>query len=144
MLLTRVWQRVTTKAATSSLAPSIKFFSSTPKETIFGKIIDKKIKADIVYEDEQCLAFRDISPQAPTHIILVPKTTEIPRLSQAQEKHKNILGHLLYTASVIAKQEKLAENGWRLVINDGKYGQQTVEHIHLHIIGGRQFRWPPG
>ena len=123
---------------------STPIFGFSSKETIFGKIARKEMKANIVYEDDKCLAFKDISPQAPIHIILIPKITEIEHLSQVKEQHKDILGHLLYTAAQIAKEQKIAETGWRMVINDGKHGQQTVDHLHLHIIGGKQLTWPPG
>jgi len=127
----------------SKIQGQYRSFTNTSK-TIFAKIIDKEIPAKIIYEDKFCLAFHDITPQAPTHIILIPKITEIPRLSHASEKHQEILGHLLLTVGKIAKQQKIASGGYRVVINEGKNGQQTVEHLHLHIIGGKQLKWPPG
>lgn len=112
--------------------------------TIFDMIIAKEIPADVVYEDEKCMAFRDIAPQAPVHVVLIPKNRDgLTQLSKATEAHKEILGHLMYTASVVAAQEGLAE-GWRLVVNDGANGAQSVYHLHLHILGGRQMGWPPG
>ncbi|KAK9065692.1 hypothetical protein SSX86_015093 [Deinandra increscens subsp. villosa] len=112
--------------------------------TIFDKIINKEIPATIVYEDDKVLAFRDINPQAPTHILLIPKVRDgLTGLSKAEERHCEILGHLLYTAKVVAKQEGL-EEGFRIVINDGPNGCQSVYHIHVHLIGGRQMNWPPG
>eukprot|EP00245_Coleochaete_scutata_P007767 TRINITY_DN23526_c0_g1_i1.p1 TRINITY_DN23526_c0_g1~~TRINITY_DN23526_c0_g1_i1.p1 ORF type:complete len:152 (-),score=36.14 TRINITY_DN23526_c0_g1_i1:544-948(-) len=112
--------------------------------TIFDKIISKDIPSKIAYEDDKCLAFYDISPQAPVHIILIPKKRDgLTQLSKAEEKHKEILGHLLYTAQVIAKQENLSD-GFRIVINDGPAGCQSVYHLHIHILGGRQMEWPPG
>ncbi|KAL9270901.1 Adenylylsulfatase HINT1-like protein [Drosera capensis] len=112
--------------------------------TIFDKIINKEIPSKIVYEDEQVLAFRDISPQAPTHILIIPKVKDgLTGLSKAEEGHCEILGHLLYTAKLVAKQEGL-EDGFRVVINDGPLGCQSVYHIHLHLLGGRQMNWPPG
>ena len=112
------------------------------EDTIFSKIIRREIPADIVYEDDKCLAFRDITPQAPTHILVIPKKP-IPMLADATEEDKALLGHLLFTVSVIAKQEEL-NNGYRVVINIGEEGGQTVFHLHLHLLGGRALGWPPG
>ncbi|XP_071737619.1 14 kDa zinc-binding protein [Rutidosis leptorrhynchoides] len=112
--------------------------------TIFDKIIKKEIPANVVYEDDKVLAFRDINPQAPTHIVLIPKVRDgLTGLSKAEERHIEILGRLLYTAKVVAKQENLKE-GFRIVINDGPKGCQSVYHIHVHLLGGRQMNWPPG
>ncbi|XP_071549181.1 uncharacterized HIT-like protein Synpcc7942_1390 [Panulirus ornatus] len=116
--------------------------ASKLKPTIFDKIIDRSIPADIVYEDNKCLAFRDVSPQAPTHILLIPKR-RIPMLSDATEQDTELLGHLLITVSKIAAQENL-DNGFRMVINTGRDGAQSVYHLHIHILGGRQMTWPPG
>lgn len=110
--------------------------------TIFKKIINKELSADIVYEDQQCLAFRDINPQAPVHILVIPKE-EIPMLEQVAEKHTAILGHLLVVCKKIAEQQGL-ETGYRVVVNNGPDGCQTVNHLHLHLMGGRGFAWPPG
>ncbi len=110
--------------------------------TIFQKIIDRQIPADIVYEDDLCLAFRDINPQAPVHILLIPKKP-IPMLSAVEPQDQALLGHLLVTAPKIAKEQGL-DNGFRLVINNGAEGGQTVFHLHLHILGGRVMQWPPG
>ncbi|TMW82604.1 14 kDa zinc-binding protein [Solanum lycopersicum] len=113
--------------------------------TIFDKIINKEIPADIVFEDDKVLAFRDINPQAPVHILLIPKVRDgLTGLSKAEEKNCDVLGRLLYTAKLVAKQEGLLENGFRLVINDGPDGCQSVYHLHLHLLGGRQMNWPPG
>jgi histidine triad (HIT) family protein len=118
--------------------------SNTAGPTIFDKIIAKEIPADIVHEDDQCLAFRDVNPQAPIHILVIPKHRDgLTQLQHAREDQKGILGHLLYTASDIAKKEGL-EEGYRIVINDGKDGCQSVYHLHIHILGGRQMNWPPG
>jgi histidine triad (HIT) family protein len=111
-------------------------------DTIFGKIIRREIKADIVYEDDLALAFRDVAPQAPTHILVIPKKP-IPQLSLAEDSDRDLLGHLLLTAKKVAEQVGL-KNGYRLVINDGNDGGQTVYHLHLHILGDRQMKWPPG
>ncbi len=112
------------------------------EDTIFSKIIRREIPADIVYEDDLCLAFRDITPQAPTHILVIPKKP-IPKLSDAQAEDKTLLGHLLFAVSKVAKEQSL-EKGYRVVINTGEDGGQTVFHLHLHLLGGRALGWPPG
>lgn len=120
---------------------------SIPKEdedSIFDLIVKRKIPSTVVYEDDQVMAFRDITPEAPVHIVLVPKVRDgLTRLFNAEERHKAILGHLMWAASHIAKLENL-EDGWRLVVNDGVNGSQSVYHLHLHILGGRKLGWPPG
>ncbi|XP_026420747.1 14 kDa zinc-binding protein-like [Papaver somniferum] len=111
--------------------------------TIFDKIINKEIPSTVVYEDDKVLAFRDINPAAPTHILVIPKVKDgLTGLSQAEERHTEILGHLLYAAKLVAKQEGL--EGFRIVINDGPIAGQTVYHIHVHVLGGRELKWPPG
>ena len=113
-------------------------------ETIFDKIISKEIPSKVVFEDDDVLAFRDVNPQAPTHILLIPKKRDgLTQISKAVESHQSILGKLLYTATKVAKQENL-NNGYRIVINDGVEGCQSVYHLHIHLIGGRQMKWPPG
>lgn len=109
--------------------------------TIFDKIIQKEIPANIHYEDDLCLAFDDINPQAPVHILLIPKKT-IPNHKTIELSDQNLIGHLMLKAKEIALNKKL--EGWRLVINCGKAGGQTVDHLHIHILGGRQMQWPPG
>ena len=111
--------------------------------TLFEKIIEGEIPADIVYEDDICLAFRDINPVAPVHILLIPKKP-IPGLAKAEGKDHPTLGHLLVKASEIARKEGLEEGGYRVVINNGEGAGQTVFHLHLHLLGGRAFTWPPG
>ena len=111
-------------------------------DTIFGRIIKGEIPADIVYEDDLCLAFRDINPQAPVHVLLIPKKP-IPTLTAAQEEDQSLLGHLMLTATKIARQLKI-DGAFRLVMNNGADSGQSVFHIHLHILAGRRFRWPPG
>lgn len=111
-------------------------------DTIFGKIIRKEIPANIVYEDELCLAFKDVNPQAPTHILVIPKKP-IPKLELATNEDEILLGHLLLTVKQVAKSAGLT-NGFRVVINNGNDGGQTVDHLHLHILGDRQMQWPPG
>jgi len=110
--------------------------------TIFGKIIAREIPADIVYEDEMCLAFKDINPQAPVHVLVVPKK-EIPRLVDASPEDQALLGHLVLAANKVAKQLGVAD-AFRLVVNNGAEVGQSVFHIHLHVLAGRRFRWPPG
>lgn len=112
------------------------------EKTIFKKIIDKEIPADILYEDEHCLAFNDISPQAPVHILLIPKK-EIPSLAEAKVEDQLLLGHLLLTVQKLAKEFGLA-NGFRTVANTGADGGQTVNHLHFHLLGKRPLDWPPG
>ncbi|HIK11511.1 MAG TPA: histidine triad nucleotide-binding protein [Oscillatoriaceae cyanobacterium M33_DOE_052] len=111
-------------------------------DTVFDKIIRREIPAQIVYEDNLCLAFQDINPQAPVHILVIPKKL-IPQLSDANSQDHALLGHLLLTAKRVAAEVGL-ENGYRIVINNGPDGGQTVYHLHLHILGGRQMKWPPG
>ena len=111
--------------------------------TIFKKIIDKEIPADIVYEDDICLAFKDIDPKAPTHILIIPKK-EIPSMAEVSEDDKEILGHLMLTASKVAKDIGVSESGYRLVANTNNEGGQEVYHLHIHLLGGRQMTWPPG
>lgn len=112
-------------------------------DTIFGKIIRREIPADIVYEDDLCLAFRDANPQAPVHILVIPKQA-IAKLSDAESKDHALMGHLLLTVKRVAEQEGLADDGYRVVINNGSKAGQSVDHLHLHILGGRQMKWPPG
>jgi histidine triad (HIT) family protein len=112
------------------------------EKTIFKRIIDREIPADIVYEDGQCLAFRDVNPQAPTHVLVIPKQ-EIPALDQAGEADAAVLGHLLLVAARLAGDLGLA-NGFRAVINCGADAGQTVDHLHVHLLGGRGLGWPPG
>jgi len=112
------------------------------EETIFSKIISREITADIVYEDEQCLAFRDVAPQAPVHILVIPKKP-LPGLQEASGEDESLLGHLLLTAGHIAEQEGLTR-GYRCVVNAGVEGGQSVYHLHVHLLGGRQMEWPPG
>jgi len=111
-------------------------------DTLFAKIINKQIPADIVYEDDLCLAFRDINPQAPVHLLLVPKKP-IDMLASAQAEDQALLGHLLLAAGQIARQFKI-DGAFRVVINNGEASGQSVFHVHLHILAGRPFRWPPG
>lgn len=111
-------------------------------DTIFTKIINREIPATIVFEDEHVVAFRDVNPKAPTHILIVPRKT-IPTLNDATEEDKTLLGHMMLTAKNIAADEGL-EKGYRLVMNCREQAGQTVFHIHLHLMGGRAMHWPPG
>ena len=110
-------------------------------ENIFLKIINKEIPADIIFEDEYTIAFNDISPQAPVHILVIPRK-EIKKLSESEEMDKELLGHLMIAAKKIASDLKL--NDYRLVVNNGAEAGQTVFHLHIHILAGRPFGWPPG
>eukprot|EP00566_Odontella_aurita_P029433 CAMPEP_0113529770 /NCGR_PEP_ID=MMETSP0015_2-20120614/2573_1 /TAXON_ID=2838 /ORGANISM="Odontella" /LENGTH=145 /DNA_ID=CAMNT_0000428427 /DNA_START=251 /DNA_END=688 /DNA_ORIENTATION=+ /assembly_acc=CAM_ASM_000160 len=111
--------------------------------TIFDKIIAGDIPANKVHDDDLALAFRDVNPQAPTHILVIPKNRDgLVGLSNAREDQKSLLGHLVYVAGEIGKKE--CPEGFRLVINDGKHGGQSVYHLHVHVMGGRQMQWPPG
>jgi len=111
-------------------------------ETIFQKIIDKELPADIVYEDDSCLAFKDINPVAPVHILVIPKK-RIEKISDSNTEDKELLGHLFLVAGNIAKDLGI-EDAFRLVVNNGAGAQQTVFHLHIHLIAGREFNWPPG
>lgn len=110
--------------------------------TIFDKIIRKEIPAEIVYEDDLCLAFKDVNPQAPIHILIIPKIS-IAKVSDADTKDQNILGHLLLKAGEIAEILGVKE-AFRLVINNGEDAGQTVFHLHIHLLAGRSLNWPPG
>ncbi|XP_010891934.1 histidine triad nucleotide-binding protein 1 [Esox lucius] len=111
-------------------------------DTIFGKIIRKEIPANILFEDDQCIAFHDVAPQAPTHFLVVPKR-QIVQLSRAEDSDAALLGHLMIVAKKCAEQVGLSK-GYRLIVNEGPDGGQSVYHIHIHVIGGRQLGWPPG
>jgi histidine triad (HIT) family protein len=112
-------------------------------KTLFEKIVAREIPAAIVYEDDSVLAFRDINPQAPTHILIVPKKV-IPRIAEAQADDAKLLAHLLLKAAEVADTAGLKTGGYRLVINNGPNGGETVPHLHCHILGGRHMNWPPG
>ncbi len=112
-------------------------------KTIFDKIIEKEIPADIVFEDDQILAFKDINPQAPIHILIIPKK-RIATINDIEESDSNLIGNIIIRAKLIAKEMGLAEDGYRLVFNCNADGGQEVYHIHLHLLGGRKMTWPPG
>ena len=111
-------------------------------ETIFEKIIRREIPAQIEHEDEMCLAFHDVSPQSPTHILVIPKKP-LPSLAEVTDADIPLLGHLMRVATDIATKLNLV-NGYRLVVNCGTDGGQTVNHLHIHLLGGRSLGWPPG
>lgn len=111
--------------------------------TIFSKIINREIPAQIVYEDDLCLAFKDINPQAPVHILLIPKKP-IRSLAEVQTNDAALLGHMMVTLSNLAKSQGLAEKGYRVIANTNDDGGQTVHHLHFHLLGGRFMTWPPG
>ena len=110
--------------------------------TIFSKIIKREIPADIIYEDELCLAFRDVNPQAPTHVLIIPRK-EVARLADAGQEDQTLLGHLMLAANKIAHQLGV-DGAFRLVVNNGAGAGQSVFHLHLHLLAGRPFHWPPG
>jgi histidine triad (HIT) family protein len=111
--------------------------------TIFEKICQGEIPARFVHQDDQCVCFYDVSPQAPIHLLLIPRKA-IPRIEQATAEDQALLGHLLLTAGEIARQQGFADDGFRIVINNGADGGETVPHLHIHILAGRQLSWPPG
>ncbi|MEJ2383421.1 MAG: histidine triad nucleotide-binding protein [Xanthomonadales bacterium] len=112
-------------------------------DDLFLKIIEREIPADIVYETDDLLAFRDISPQAPTHILIIPKE-HIRTVNDLDERHAELVGQMFLVAADLARKEGFSEDGYRLVMNCGDQGGQAVYHIHLHLLGGRQMEWPPG
>jgi histidine triad (HIT) family protein len=111
--------------------------------TLFEKVISREVPAQIIHEDDQCVAIRDINPQAPIHVLVIPKKA-IPRLGEATDADEALLGHLLLTAAEVAKQEGIAENGYRVIVNQGWHAGESVPHLHVHLLGGRQMKWPPG
>lgn len=113
------------------------------EDTIFGKILRGEIPCKEVYSDEEYFAFRDINPQAPDHILIIPRKP-IPKISDAKDEDRNLIGGLVLKANDIARTLGLAEDGYRLVINCGRHGGREVYHLHLHLLGGRQMTWPPG
>jgi histidine triad (HIT) family protein len=111
--------------------------------TLFERIIKREIPAQIIHEDSQCVAIRDINPQAPVHVLIIPRTV-IPRLGEAAEEHAVLLGHLMLTAASIAKREGIEKTGYRVIINHGAHAGESVPHLHVHLLGGRHMKWPPG
>jgi histidine triad (HIT) family protein len=113
-----------------------------PEKTVFKRIIDGEIPAKIVYQDDQCLAFHDIAPQAPTHVIVIPKK-EISSLVELSDDDATLVGHLIVTIRKLAEELKL-DDGYRVVVNCGAHAGQSVDHLHFHLLGGRPMKWPPG
>jgi histidine triad (HIT) family protein len=111
--------------------------------TLFEKIVAREIPAKVVFEDDEILAFHDVNPQAPVHVLVIPKRV-IPRIAEAQPSDGPLLGRLLLTAKQVASDLGLSESGYRLVINSGRNGGETVPHLHVHVLGGRSMHWPPG
>ncbi|XP_050689755.1 adenosine 5'-monophosphoramidase HINT2-like [Eriocheir sinensis] len=116
--------------------------ASPGTDTIFGKILRGEIPTDFIYEDEQCVAFLDITPQAPVHFLVIPRKP-LPTLTDAGDEDEQLLGHMMLVARKVAKEQGL-NNGFRLVVNNGRDGAQSVYHLHIHVLGGRQMQWPPG
>ncbi|KAH8293157.1 hypothetical protein KR044_007055 [Drosophila immigrans] len=116
--------------------------AAASEDTIFGKILRKEIPCKFIYEDEKCVAFNDVAPQAPTHFLVIPRKP-ITQLSLAEDGDAELLGHLMLVGRKVAKEQGL-EKGYRVVINNGQHGAQSVYHLHLHFLGGRQMQWPPG
>ena len=112
-------------------------------DTIFDKVLRREIPAEIVYEDDQVLAFRDVAPQAPTHVLIIPKQ-RLANLLEATPDHTLLLGQLMQASVHVARTLGLADDGFRVVVNVGKDGGQSVDHLHLHLLGGRDLTWPPG
>jgi histidine triad (HIT) family protein len=112
-------------------------------KTLFQKIIDREIPAKLAHEDELCIAIHDINPQAPVHVLVIPKK-HLARLGEATVADQALLGHLLLTAAALAKKLGVAESGYRLVINNGRDGGESVPHLHVHLLGQRPLAWPPG
>ena len=111
--------------------------------TIFKRIIDREIPADIIYEDDHCLAFRDVSPQAPTHVLVIPKK-EIASLDSLADQDAALVGHIFQVIRDLARQLGVDKSGYRVTVNCGADGGQTVDHLHFHLLGGRPMKWPPG
>lgn len=112
-------------------------------KTIFQKIIDREIPARIAHEDDLCIAIHDLSPQAPVHVLIIPKQP-IARVGETTPADQALLGHLLLTAAAVAKKLGVAESGYRIVINNGRDGGESVPHLHVHLLGQRPLSWPPG
>ncbi|XP_066471797.1 adenosine 5'-monophosphoramidase HINT2 [Tiliqua scincoides] len=145
--LRRGWQRAGQRAFAAAQGPDgevarARRAAAEPGPSIFSRILDGSIPADFLYQDDQCVAFRDVAPKAPVHFLVIPRRP-IPRISHVAESDAQLLGHLLVVASQTAKAQGLSE-GYRVVINDGQHGAQSVYHLHLHVLGGRQLGWPPG
>jgi histidine triad (HIT) family protein len=115
----------------------------SPSDCLFCKIAAREIETAVLYEDDLAMGFRDINPKAPVHVLIIPKE-HVVSLATCEPKHQTLLGHLMLVAGKLAESENLDKNGYRVVANVGTYGGQTVAHLHLHLLGGRSFGWPPG
>lgn len=135
----RLWRGVATRRNLGRLLPA---YSLLSMKTIFQKIIAREIPAKIEHEDDHCVVIHDIQPQAPVHMLVIPKRL-VTRLSEARPDDQFLLGHLLLTASTVARKLQLSE-GYRVVINNGPFGGESVPHLHVHVLGRRQLTWPPG
>jgi len=133
----QLWSKFANGPRTAAL-----HYSRPMPETIFSQIIRKEVPADIVHEDDLCLSFRDTNPQAPVHILIIPKSP-ITGLATVKSENHGLLGHLLLIAKKIATDEGIGESGYRLIINSGPDGGQTIDHLHVHLIGGARLGWPP-
>lgn len=134
--------RFSTSAYCLLVLPASRLRPVPSMSTIFQRIIDREIPADIVYEDDRCLAFRDIDPKAPAHVLVIPKKP-IVSVAAAEDQDQELLGHLLCVVRDVARQLKL-DGGYRVVANIGPDGGQSVDHLHFHLLGGRPMKWPPG
>jgi histidine triad (HIT) family protein len=111
--------------------------------TLFERIISGEIPGKVVFSDDRCVAIRDVNPQAPVHVLIIPRLV-IPRLGQATSANADLLGHLLLVAASVAKEEGIDRSGYRIVLNNGPQAGESVPHLHVHLLGGRQMTWPPG
>lgn len=144
-LIFRNMSNIVNEAEAAKVAASTDPAVNPNAPTFFDKLVNKEIPATLLHEDDLCMAFRDISPQAPVHFLVIPKNKDgMNRLSNMREDQKNLVGHLMYVASQVAKAEGLQPGGFRMVVNDGADGCQSVYHLHIHVMGGRQLTWPPG
>jgi histidine triad (HIT) family protein len=134
--------RTVFELTTVSSGPDPFLGKAMAEKTIFQRIIDKQIPAKIVYEDDRCLAFHDVAPQAPTHILVIPKQP-IASVASIHNEDADLIAHLWLVIRDLAKQQKL-DRGYRVVVNCGRDGGQSVDHLHFHLLGGRQMTWPPG
>jgi len=112
-------------------------------ECVFCRIVSREVPADIILQDERCVAFRDVRKQAPVHVLIVPRE-HVVSLAEAEEEHRDLLGYLLLIARKVAEAERIADSGFRVVINSNADAGQTVDHLHVHVLGGRPMQWPPG
>ncbi|GAU99126.1 hypothetical protein RvY_10170 [Ramazzottius varieornatus] len=129
-------------AASNSEVKKAQYMKASDAPSIFTRIMNKEIPGKFLHEDDQCVALQDVNPQAPVHFLVIPRT-QLPGISYAKESDAAMLGHLLVVARKVAEEQGLS-NGYRVVINEGKFGCQSVPHLHIHVLGKRQLSWPPG